>query len=378
MANNKRDYYEVLGVNREASKADIKKAFRKLAMKYHPDRNKAPDAQDKFKEINEAYMVLSEEDKRAKYDRFGFSGVDFDSEAFSGGGFSSFADIMDMFFGDFGGFGGARSSRGGQRRQRRVRGENIEINITLSFKEAVFGVKKEVGYTRMEPCTKCEGKGGKGVRTCPNCHGTGQETRTTRSVLGLMQQITTCSQCNGAGEVVSQPCPVCHGRKVEPIQHSTKIDIPAGVESNMALNVQGRGHLPNRNAIPGDLHVILTVEDDPRFERRGYDIYTEESISFINAIKGCELSIDSVDGKTKIKIPAGTQSGTRLRIRSKGIPTLESKGKRRGNHIVAINVEILDFGSLRSEQKEFINQYEKTLIQNKKSARKHHHQNHNA
>lgn len=373
MANNKRDYYEVLGVPKDASQADIKKAFRKLAMKFHPDRNKDPDAHDKFKEINEAYMVLSDQDKRAKYDRFGFSGIDFDSEAFSGGGFSSFADIMDMFFGDFGGFGSRAGGRSNRQRQRRVRGENIEVRITIPFLEAVFGTKKEIGYTRMEPCSKCDGKGGKGVRTCPNCHGSGQETRTTRSVLGLMQQITTCSQCGGSGEIVSEPCPVCNGRKVEPVKHTTKIDIPAGVESNMALNVQGRGHMPERNAIPGDLHVILRVEDDPRFDRDGYDIHTDLPISFVNAIKGCKAKIETVDGMTTIKIPSGMQSGTSLRIRNKGIPTLESKGKRRGDHYVTVKIEIPDYSKLKSDQKDLIDDYATTLERSKRSAKIHNH-----
>jgi molecular chaperone DnaJ len=278
---------------------------------------------------------------------------------------------MDMFFsgsGFGGGFGGQSS-----RRRRRVRGENIEYPVKITFLEAVFGVKKEIKYKRMEPCVKCDGKGGKGVRTCTTCRGTGQETRTTRSILGLMQQIVTCSQCGGSGDVISQPCPVCKGRKVTAQSHTTKVSIPAGVESNMALNVQGRGHVPEANAIPGDLHVILRVKPDSRFERDGYDIHTSVDISFINAIKGCSVSIETVDGSIKIKIEPGTQANTQLRLRGKGIPTLESQGNRRGNHYVRVNVKIPDYSKIKKDQKTLINEYEALLLEKDKTTKYHSH-----
>ena len=354
---NKQDYYKTLGVDKSATEADIKKAFRKLAMKWHPDRNNAPEAQDKFKVINEAYMVLSDAEKRSKYDRFGFNGLDFGEGGFSGGGFSSFSDIMDMFFGGMGGFGGGSS--GGRRRRRQVHGEDIETTITIDFMEAVFGVKKEVEYSRYEPCSTCDGKGGKNVQSCPKCRGSGQETRTTRSLLGLMQQVVTCSTCKGAGEIVKTPCKVCKGRKVVSKKNKTSIDIPAGVDSNMHLKVQGHGQIPSKDAIPGDLYIRIRVKKDSRFQRDGSDFHTDVQISFIDAIKGIEITIETVDGPKKIKIPAGTQPDTTMRLRNKGIPNLNTRGNTRGHHFMNIKVNIPKYSSLSKAQKQHIDQYGK-------------------
>ncbi|MHA1584824.1 MAG: molecular chaperone DnaJ [Promethearchaeota archaeon] len=358
---NKRDYYEVLGLNKNSTQDEIKRAFRKGAMKWHPDRNKSPEAVGKFKELNEAYMVLSDADKREKYDRFGFNGLDFgEGGGFSGGGFSSFSDIMDMFFG--GGFGGGFGGSGeGARRRRRVRGEDIEIPVKLTFLEAVFGVKKDIKYKRYEPCPTCEGTGGTDVKTCPKCHGTGQETRTTRTILGMMQQVTTCSQCNGEGTIVKNPCPACGGRKVVSKEHKTTVTIPAGVDSNMSLKMHGQGQIPSKDAIPGDLYITIRVKPDKRFERDGNDINSSVVISIIDAIKGTEVEIPTVDGPTKIKIPAGTQPESILRLRNKGIPTLNSKGQRRGHHFVTIKINIPKYSNFTKVQKTTFDQLAKSL-----------------
>ena len=369
----KRDYYKVLGVSKTASSDEIKRAFRKGAMKWHPDRNKAPEANDKFKEINESYMVLSDPDKRAKYDRFGFDGLDMGGGGFSGGGFSSFSDIMDMFFGSgFGGGGGFGGQRSGRRR-RQVHGEDIEKKITLQFSEAVFGVKKEIEYQRIEPCPTCEGRGGTNIKTCSHCGGSGQTTHTTRTLLGLMQQRVQCSECRGSGEVVKHPCKSCRGRKVIKKKHKTTVNIPAGIDSNMHLKVPGHGEIPTKSAIPGDLYVGVRVIPDKRFEREGYNILSHVTISFLNAIRGCELTVDTIDGPTKIKIKPGTEPESQLRLRGKGIPTLESRGSKREDHYITIRVNIPRFSDLTKEQKGLMNKYEKILAVNHSSAQKHDH-----
>ena len=356
---NKRDYYEVLGVQRGASPDEVKQAFRKLAMKWHPDRNKAPEAQDKFKEINEAYMVLSDADKREKYDRFGFNGLDMDGSGFSGGGFSSFSDIMDMFFGGGDIFGG-RNGSSGRSRRRQVRGEDVEITVNLTFQEMVTGVKKNLKYTRYEPCGHCEGKGGTEIKSCPKCNGSGQETRVTRSILGMMQQVVTCSSCQGEGEVVGKPCSVCNGRKAVPAKQDHSVSIPAGVEDGMHLKMQGQGHFPAVDAIPGDLYVLIRVKPDNRFIRKGTDIYSTVHCSFIQAIKGCEITVDTVNGKTKIKIASGITPGTELRLRGKGIPVL-NRSPRCGDHYVRVEIVIPEYRSLTKQQKQLINEYETTI-----------------
>ncbi|QEE17684.1 molecular chaperone DnaJ [Promethearchaeum syntrophicum] len=353
---NKRDYYDVLGTNKSASQAEIKKAFYRLAKTHHPDRG--GDA-EKFKEINEAYMVLSDADKRAKYDRFGFSGMDM-GEGFSGGGFSSFSDIFDMFFGGdiFGGMGG--SGRNGRSRRRVVHGEDIEVRVNLSFKEAVFGIKKEISYSRSEPCHQCDGLGAlsrKDIKSCPTCGGSGQETRTVRSILGLMRQSVKCSQCNGTGEIIRKVCPVCKGNKVVTKKNKTSVNIPAGVDTNMHLKVQGHGHIPTKDAIPGDLYLRIMVKKDNRFERDRYDIHSVVKVNFAQVIKGCEVKINTIDGPIKIKIASGTEPESQLRLKNKGIPTLESRGQRRGDHFVTVKVNIPKYSSLNKSQKNLIDDY---------------------
>jgi len=356
---NKRDYYEVLGISRSASQDDIKRAFRQLAMKHHPDRG--GDA-EKFKEINEAYQILSDENKRAQYDRFGFEAPGLGG--FEGQGFSSFSDIFDMFFGSgFGGFGG-RSGRSGARSTRRIQGEDVEVKVKVPFKEAVFGAEKTVEYKRYEPCSDCDGTGAddpNAVRTCSNCKGSGQETRTTRTVFGMATQVTECRQCGGTGQIITSKCRTCSGRKMIARDHRYKITIPAGIDSGVYLKAEGQGHLPAKDSIPGDLLIGIVVDEDQRFEREGYDIITENPVDFAVAIKGGEVLIETIDGPFKLRIDQGTSPDTLIRLKGKGIPTLESHGKQRGNHIVKIKVSLPRYNELSRDQKRLIDEYIATL-----------------
>jgi molecular chaperone DnaJ len=363
MSKNKRDYYEVLGVSKSATQDEIKKAFRNLAMKHHPDRG--GDA-EKFKEINEAYQVLSDEEKRQKYDRFGFNAPEFGgADAFSGQGFSSFSDIFDMFFGGGGfgdAFGGGRSS--GSRGRRRMQGEDVEAKISISFLEAVFGTEKQVTYKRFEPCSACDGTGAddpSSVKTCPACRGTGQESRTTRTIFGMATQVGECSQCHGTGETITKKCKTCGGRKMVGQERHFTIKIPAGIDSGVYLKAEGQGHVPTKDAVPGDLLVGVQVENDRRFVREGYDILSDVKINFAMAMKGGEVTVDTVDGPTTVKIEPGTAPETRLRLKGKGIPTLESRGRQRGNHIVTVKIQIPRYSDLSSEQKRHIDAYIDTL-----------------
>lgn len=356
----KRDYYEVLGVDKNASPEEIKKAFRKLAMLHHPDRG--GDA-EKFKEINEAYSVLSDPQKRAQYDQFGFEGIGDMSQGFQGSGFSFFDDLFGDLFGGFG-FGGKKRSGGGQQQRRRVRGDDIEAVLTIDFREAVFGVKKELRFERDTPCPQCEGTGGEsnsGVETCPVCRGNGQVAKTQRTPLGIMQQIVECSNCNGEGTIIKKKCPMCRGRKIVKSEEKTMINIPGGVDSGMHLKVQGHGNIPAKDAMPGDLFVQIRVKPDNRFERDGNDILSTFTCHFVQAIIGCETTVETIDGPVKIKIPAGTQSGDRIRLKGKGFVTLESRGSDRGNHILTIKIDIPKYSDLTSEQKRLVDAFMKTL-----------------
>jgi molecular chaperone DnaJ len=358
---NKRDYYDVLGVNKDASANDIKLAFRKLAMKYHPDRNKAPDAQDRFKEGNEAYMVLSDQEKRQKYDRFGFDGPDM-GQGFSGSGFSGFSDIFDMFFDGFGG-GGGGGRRSSRRSRRQVRGDDVEVPIVLKFGDVVSGVKKEIKYNRLEPCSQCDGLGAQSkadVKTCSRCKGSGQVAQTQRTILGMMQSVGECPSCRGVGEEIKKPCTKCKGKKVMVVKAKTSVKIPAGVDSGMIMNVQGHGHIPTKDAIPGDLHLVIRVKKDPRFEREGYDIHSVVKCSFAQAITGCSLSVETVDGPTKIKIAPGTQPETHMRLRNKGIPILNNRSKQRGNQIITVRIDIPKYSKLSKKQQQLITSYLET------------------
>ncbi len=332
----KRDYYETLGVSRGASESELKSAFRNLARKYHPDVNDAADAEDKFKEINEAYGVLSDADKRAAYDRFGHQGVRGPS---GGPGFETvdFSDIFGDMFG-FGGFGGRTrtASRTAPRR-----GADLQYQVTISFKEAVFGVEKEIDITKDETCDTCKGDGAKpgtSPRTCPECQGRGEIRQTRQTLLGSMVQVTTCPVCSGRGKVIDVQCPTCHGRGKVQKTRRKKISIPAGVDDGTRIRLAGEGQLGEYHGPPGDLYLIVRVKPHKYFRRRDNDILLDLNINIAQATLGAEVKVPTVDGDVKLKIPSGTQPGKIIRMRGKGVPYLRSNS--RGDQLVIVNVTI--------------------------------------
>lgn len=328
----KRDYYEVLGVNRSASEEDIKKAYRKLAMKYHPDRNPGDKlAEERFKEASEAYQALSDAERRAQYDRFGHAAFE-QTGGFGGFDFASagFEDIFSDIFGDFLGAGRGRS------RTRARRGDDLRYDLTVSFEEAVFGTEKVISVPRLAACEACNGKGTKdGVprATCPACRGTGQ----VRYQQGFFTIAKTCGQCNGQGSVIKDPCRVCAGTGVTQKTQSLNIKIPAGVDTGSRLKLRGEGEPGRNGGPPGDLYVITEVREHPLFSRHENDIICEIPISFSQAALGAEIDAPTLEGKMKLKIPAGTQSGHVFRLKGKGVHNLRGSG--RGDELVRIIVE---------------------------------------
>ena len=334
----KRDYYEVLGVDKNASADDIKRAYRKLAVKYHPDKN--PDnkeAEEKFKEAAEAYSVLSDADKKARYDQFGHAGVEGAGPDFSGG-FGNLNDILnDLFggafgggFGGFGGFGGGfGGARGGQRQQKVYRGRDIRVRVKLTLEEIAKGVEKEISIEKSVPCTECGGKGAKNssdIKTCSACNGTGQVQRVTNSIFGQTVTYSTCQQCGGEGKVVTNPCRSCGGTGLVRKRETIKVKIPAGVEAGMQLTIQGEGHAAKNNGINGDLLVVIEEQEHQDLKREGNNLYYTKVISLPDAILGAEVEVPCLDGPYKIKVDAGTQSGTVVRLRGKGLPTVNGYG----------------------------------------------------
>lgn len=334
MAN--KDYYDILGISKGASDDEIKKAYRKLAMKYHPDRN--PDnkeAEEKFKDINEAYQVLSDPQKKSQYDQFGttdFNGGFGGSGGFDFSGMGGFEDIFDSFFG--GGF----SSR---RRNGPERGADLEYTLNLTFEEAVFGVEKEISISKNENCDNCNGTGskpGSNTKTCDKCGGTGQVRYQRNTPLGSFVSTSTCDKCNGTGKIITDPCSHCHGKGTVRKNKKVKIKIPAGVDTGNVLPLRGQGE-PGKNGGPtGDLYINIRVSSHKLFNRKGFDIYIEEHISFGKAALGTELKVPTIDGDVKYKVPAGTQSGTVFRLRGKGVPRVNGHG--RGDEYVKIIVDI--------------------------------------
>ncbi len=362
MAN--KDYYESLGVSREASPEEIKKAYRKLAMKYHPDRN--PDdkeAEEKFKEVSEAYEVLSDPEKRQRYDRYGYDGV---RQSFSQGGFSwedfhHFDDLSDLFGGGLGGFfeeifGGGSFTRGGTGRRRRVhKGRNVKISLSLTLKEAATGINKKVRIKKREICDTCKGSRaapGSSKKTCPKCQGSGKHTVSQGGGF-LFTYSTTCDLCHGEGEIISKPCETCGGSGMTAKEQTLEVKVPAGIQSGQRLVLQGQGEPSIDGGPPGDLYAEIHVQDHKLFQRENEDVYLDYPISFVDAIIGTELEVPTLYGKARLKVAPGTQPGTLLRLKGQGISRLQSFG--RGDQYVRINVELPR--KLNSRQKKLLEDF---------------------
>lgn len=348
----KRDYYEVLGVNRNASAEELKSAFRTLARKYHPDINKEPDAEEKFKEINEAYAVLSDTDKRRAYDQFGHAGVN---------GAGGVPDWSSMDFADiFGEFFGFATGASRQRQNAPRRGQDLAYTVVLDFEEAIFGVEKEIEITRDEICSTCKGRGsepGSNPVKCSNCGGRGEVRQVRQTFLGSMVQVTTCPVCGGRGEIINTPCHTCHGRGLERKTVKKVITIPGGVDSGTQIRLAGEGQ-PGINGGPtGNLYVEIKVKEHKFFRRKGNDILLDLNINIAQATLGAEVEIPTVDGPTKLNIPAGTQPGKVFTLRGKGSPFLRSSG--RGNQLVIVNVEVPS--KLSAEQRKIFENLAATL-----------------
>ncbi|MBR4296174.1 MAG: molecular chaperone DnaJ [Clostridia bacterium] len=349
----KRDYYEVLEIDKNADESAIKKAYRSLAKKYHPDMNPNDKvAEEKFKEVNEAYAVLSDPEKKAKYDQFGHAAFDPSSGGFGGGGFGDFGDISDIFSSFFGGgFGGGFGGSSGRRKNAPVRGDDIGVHITISFEEAAFGVKRDITYNRVQKCSDCDGSGaekGTSAETCPNCHGSGQ-MRVTQRLGGMsFQSTTTCSNCRGSGKIIKNPCSNCRGTGYVKVSKKLEVSIPAGIDDGERIALRGQGCDGRNGGSTGDLILSVNVKPHNIFERDGYDLYCEVPITIAEATLGAEIDVPSLEGTIKYKIPEGTQPGTRFTLKQKGITMINSQ--RKGDLIFKVNVEIPK--NLSEKQKE--------------------------
>ncbi len=351
----KRDYYEVLGVKKDATADEIKKAFRKLTKENHPDLHPGDKAcEERFKEANEAYEVLSDEEKRRKYDQYGHAAFD-PNAGFGGGGFgdfSGFGGFGDIFSDIFGGFGGSTRSNPNAPR----RGENVRATANISFEEAAFGCKKEVNIAKVETCPDCKGTGcapGTTPEICPDCKGTGQVTVNQRTPFGMMQSSSPCSKCHGSGKIIHQPCKSCRGLGSIHRQHKIEVNIPAGIDDGQTISKPGGGNAGVNGGPAGDLLVTVIVRPHPRFERDGTSVLLEQEISYAQAALGSEVEVPTLDGKVKLNIPEGTQPGAVFRLRGKGIPYLRGGG--RGDQFVTVNIKVPK--NLTSSQKELLRQF---------------------
>ena len=356
----KRDYYEVLGVSKNASEDEIKRAYKKLARKYHPDMNPGDkEAEEKFKEVNEANEVLSNPEKKAKYDQFGFAGIDPNYGAGQGGyggaggfDFGDLGDIFGSFFG--GGFGG------GGRPNAPQRGESIRASLSVEFTEAAFGCEKSITIDRSEQCPTCKGKGcapGTTPEVCTQCHGTGTVTQAQRTPFGMMQSQTVCPKCRGKGQIIHQPCPDCRGAGAVRKRRTIQVNIPAGIDNGQTISLRGQGHSGKNGGPAGDLLITVMVRPHEIFRRDGTAVFCEAPITFTQAVLGGTLEIPTIDGKVKYDIPEGTQTGTVFRLRGKGIPVLNGRG--RGDQYVTVNIETPR--NLNREQKEALKKFSESL-----------------
>jgi molecular chaperone DnaJ len=342
----KRDYYEVLGIEKNASEGDVKKAYRKLARKYHPDVNKEADAETKFKEVQEAYDVLTDPQKKAQYDRFGNADP---GQGFGGAGadFGGFGDIFDMFFGG----GGGRRNPNAPRQ-----GADLQYTMTIEFTEAVFGKETEVRIPKEENCDTCMGSGAKpGTKpeTCPGCNGTGQQEHVQNTPFGRVVNRRVCMKCSGTGKFIKEKCSTCHGEGKVKKQKTIPIHIPAGVDSGMQVRVPGQGEPGANGGPPGDLYIVLRVREHEFFEREGQDIYCEMPITFVQSAIGDEIEVPTLTGRVKLKIPAGTQTGTFFRIRGKGVPAV--RGNAQGDQ--HIKVKVVTPKTLTERQKDLLKEF---------------------
>jgi molecular chaperone DnaJ len=344
----RRDYYEVLGVGRDASPDDLRRAYRRLAKQYHPDVNSEPDAEERFKEINEAYAVLSDENRRRTYDRYGHDGLKGQSFDFDFG----FGDIFEEFFG----FGmGRRRSRSAPRR-----GADLRYNLNVEFEEAVFGTEKEIEFSRQETCSRCDGSGaepGTTPETCQTCNGAGEVRQVRQTLLGSMVNVSTCPACRGRGETISNPCSNCRGRGLEQKRVKRVIEIPAGVDEGTQIRLSGEGEPGANNGPTGDLYVFIKVKPHRYFKRRDDDVILDLGINIAQATLGAEITVPTVDGDATLTIPRGTQSGKVLRMKDRGVPRLRRNG--RGDQLVVVSVEIPQ--SLTEEQRQLFEQLGETM-----------------
>ena len=375
----KRDYYEVLGVDKGASDAQIKSAYRKLAKKYHPDLNPGDaDAEAHFKEVNEAYEVLSDAEKKQRYDQFGHAGVDpnfgagggFGGGSYAGGfGGMDFGDIFDTFFGGSGGFGGFGGSARSQNPNAPRRGSDLRTSLAISFMEAAKGCTKTVTVNRSETCSDCGGSGaakGTQPQTCPECGGSGVVTQQKRTPFGVMQSTRPCSRCGGKGKIIKEPCKHCGGSGQTTKSKKLEVTIPAGIDDGQSIAMRGQGNAGVNGGPAGDVIIVVTVRPDTLFERDGFDVYVTVPVTYAQAVLGAQVVVPTVDGKVQYDVPEGTQPGTTFRLRGKGIRYLNGKG--RGDQYVKVSVEVPK--KLSKEQRTALEKFEKTLADDNYEQRK--------
>ena len=356
MPTGQRDYYDVLGLARDADAQNIKKAYRKLAMEFHPDRNPSPDAEQQFKEVTRAYEVLSDNDSRARYDRFGHAGVEGNgtgAQGFDGfQNFEGFGDIFDAFFGG--------QQRGGRRRRGSARGADLRYSLKISFEEAVFGTEKEVEFARMERCDRCSGKGaepGTDLTTCPDCSGSGELRRAQQSIFGQFVNVTACPRCQGEGRTIASPCTECRGTGREKKTRRINVKIPAGVDDGAQIRISGEGEAGARGGEEGNLYVVLSVAEHAKFERVDDHILFELPVNIAQATLGAKVTIPTLDGDMEFEIPDGTQSGEDFVVRGKGVPHLRGTG--RGDMVVRVTAVIPE--TLTDEQRELLQRLAETM-----------------